>query len=236
MRRVERADIDVLVLCGGLGKRLRSVVNDRPKPMAEVGGRPFLDILVEHVASFGFRRFILCTGYMADCVKRHYRRKEGSLDIICSEEKTPLGTGGAIKNAYGFINSSPFLVVNGDSLCDVDLEKFLEFHLKTKALCSIVITNAQDTNDCGNVALGRHYQVADFSEKTKGIEDSYVSVGVYLFEKRLLSLMPAGHFSLEEDIFPVIVNREFYGYISDKGFIDIGTAQSYKKAAEMLGT
>lgn len=236
MKRVDPADIDVLVLCGGIGKRLQSVVNDRPKPMAKIGGRPFLDILVSRVASFGFRRFILCTGYMADSIRQHYQDGEGSLEIVFSEEKTPLGTGGAIGNAGRLIKSLLFLVLNGDSLCDVDLKKFLRFHRKTRALCSIVLAYSENSKDYGNVALGQDSRVTQFDEKAQASKDSFVSAGIYLFQKQVLSFMPVGNFSLEKDLFPAIVGRGFYGYISDKGFIDIGTPQKYMNAQWMLRT
>ena len=94
----ELANTDVVILCGGAGTRLSAVVADRPKPMAEMNQRPFLDILIDYFAAFGLKRFILCAGHMSQVIKDHYSKKEGSLKFIISEEKTPLGTaGGASK-------------------------------------------------------------------------------------------------------------------------------------------
>ncbi|MCK4795557.1 MAG: nucleotidyltransferase family protein, partial [Desulfobacteraceae bacterium] len=228
-------EINVIILCGGQGKRLQSIVNDRPKPMAEVGGRPFLDILIDYVASFGFRRFILCICYMGDFIRRHYQNRKGPLETIFSEEKKPLGTAGAIKKAEPFIGSSPFLVMNGDSFCKVDLRRFLKFHLTTKALSSIVLTNTKDTDSYGNVTLGKSQRIINFSEKTKSHKNSLVSAGIYFFQKEILSLIPANkNFSLEKDLFPSIVDKGFYGYVSTKEFIDIGTPERHKKAREII--
>lgn len=235
MIRIEPKNIDVVILCGGLGKRLQSVVNDRPKPMADVGGRPFLDILIDYVASFGFRRFILCICYMGDFIRQHYQNRKGPLEIIFSEEKTPLGTAGAIKKAGPLIGSSPLLATNGDSFCKADLRGFLEFHLITKALSSIVLTNMKDTDDYGNVTLGKSQRIIDFSEKTKSHKNSFVSTGIYLFQKEILSLIPANkNFSLEKDLFPSIVGKGFYGYVSTEEFTDIGTPERHKRAERLL--
>ena len=234
MARIDPKNIDVVILCGGLGKRLQSVVNDRSKPMVEINGRPFLDVLIDYVASFGFRRFILCIGYMGDFIKRYYRNREGLLEIIFSEEKEPLGTAGAIKKAESLIRSSPFLVMNGDSFCKVDLRIFFQFHLKKKAFSSIVLTNATDTDDYGNVVLGESARIIAFDEKTKKQKSNLVSAGIYLFQKEILSLIPANkNFSLEKDFFSKKVSNRFYGYITQKTFIDIGTPARYKKAEEL---
>ncbi len=121
--------MDVIILCGGLGMRLRDVVGDRPKSMAEISGRPFLDILVDYVARYGFTHFILCTGFKGDLIKRYYKNKRGRLIFVVSDEDQPLGTAGAIKNAESFIESDMFLVLNGDSLCEIDIEDFIKFHI-----------------------------------------------------------------------------------------------------------
>lgn len=226
--------IDAVILCGGLGERLRDVVSNRPKAMAEINRRPFLDILINYVADFGFRRFILCIGYMGDFIKQYYQQKKGSLKIIFSEEKEPLGTAGAIKNAESLIKSSPFLALNGDSFCQIDLRKFLQFHLEKKALASIVLTKAIDSGDYGNVALGESGQIITFDEKTNKHKNSFVNAGIYLFQKRILSSISTNEkFSLEKDFFPKMVANKFYGYITQKRFIDIGTPARYKKAEKL---
>ena len=99
MDQIVIQDIDVVVLCGGLGERLRGVLGNYPKPMVEINGSPFLDILIHYVAGYGFTRFILCTGYRSDLIKRYYKDKRTGFTVLISNEERPLGTAGAIKNA-----------------------------------------------------------------------------------------------------------------------------------------
>ena len=222
-------EIDVIVLCGGLGKRLRSVISDRPKPMAEIGHRPFLDILIAYTSRYGFRRFILCLYYMKEVIKEYYRGK----GIIFSEEEEPLGTGGAIKKAEPLIKSSPFLVMNGDSFIPLDLNKFITFHSEKKAAVSIALAKAEKTEDYGAVRLGDDERIVNFSEKRK--EKGLVNAGVYLFKRNVLSLIPSStNYSLEYDLFPRMVGKGLYGYQTDETLIDIGTPKGYKRAQEMF--
>jgi len=119
---LDASKIDVAILCGGLGTRLKNVINDRPKSMAEINGTPFLDLLIDHIAKFGFKHFILCTGHMGETIENRYAGKKPAINIEISREIQPLGTGGALKNGSQLITSNPFLVVNGDSFCAVDLK------------------------------------------------------------------------------------------------------------------
>lgn len=233
---VKTDKIEVVVLCGGLGKRLKPLISDRPKPMASINGRPFLDILINYGAEFGFRRFILCIGHMGRQIKKYYQgSRRRPVEILFSEEKEALGTGGAIKKAEPLIKSSPFLVINGDSFCKVDLRKFLDFHFEKKALVSIVMTHTEENKDYGTVTRGGLGRVIGFDEKARQHNADFINTGIYLFQKEILSLMPEGkRFSLEIDFFPKIIGREFYGYITEGLFVDIGTPEGYRKARRIL--
>jgi NDP-sugar pyrophosphorylase family protein len=225
-------EIDVLILCGGLGKRLRSVINDRPKPMAEIAHRPFLDILIAYTSHYGFRRFILCLGYMKEVIKEYYQGKKG---IIFSEERELLGTGGALKNAESLIRSDPFLVMNGDSFSPVGLDKFIDFHINKQALISIALDRAKKTTDYGVITLGGSQRIVSFNEKARVKKNSFVNAGIYLLKKSILPLIPPStNYSLEYDLFPRMVGKGLYGYRTNKTLIDIGTPGGYKRAKEML--
>ncbi|KPK41110.1 MAG: hypothetical protein AMJ78_06400 [Omnitrophica WOR_2 bacterium SM23_29] len=223
--------IDVLILCGGEGKRLRGIIEDRPKPMAEIRGRPFLDILIDYIASQGFRRFILCAGYKGEIVRRYYKNKHGSLNILVLKESKLLGTAGAIKNAESIIKSNPFLVMNGDSFCSLDLHKFINFHKEKKASFSMVLVNTKANKDYGVVNIDSSRRIISFSEKIKAKKGVLINSGIYLFGKRIFSVIEAGKkLSLECDIFPRIVAEGFYGYVTKGRFIDIGTPDRYERA------
>lgn len=231
-----RKDIDVAILCGGLGKRLRSVVSDRPKPMAEVNGSPFLDILIDYVASYGFKRFILCTGYQGRLVKQYYQNRGGELTIVISEEKEPLGTGGAIKNAESFIQSEIFLVLNGDSFCELSINDFLNFHASKGAVVSIAVTPIERPLDSGVVRLDEDQKIISFEEKAPVNRTALVNAGVYLFDRTILKYMPSGKkFSLEHDFFPRILDKKIYGYITNERLFDIGTPERLELARQHFG-
>jgi NDP-sugar pyrophosphorylase family protein len=233
MRNIGPQDIDVVILCGGLGTRLQGVIDDRPKSMAEINDRPFLDILVDYVARYGFTRFILCTGFKGDLIKRHYETKRSGLVFLISEEKIPLGTAGAIKNAESFIESDTFIVLNGDSLCEIDIKDFLSFHIGKKALISIVLTTIKNSMDFGVVRLDRHQKIIGFGEKVMMHGDGLVNTGIYVFDRKILKEIPSsGKRSLEHDIFPGILDKAIYGYVTEKKLLDIGTPERLEIAKE----
>lgn len=211
--------IDIVMLCGGKGKRLQPVLNDRPKPMAEINGRPFLDILIDYITNYGFQRFILCTGYMGNFIKEYYQKKKGEIEILFSEEKEPLGTGGCIKNAELLIKGNTFLVLNGDSFILLDLNKFVIFHTEKKAIVSMAVSMSDKNDDYGRVKLGNDNRIISFNEKVA--DTNLINAGVYLFEKDVLSLIPANtNYSLEYDLFPSIGNLQGNVWISDEWNLD----------------
>jgi len=227
-------DVDILILCGGAGTRLRPVVSDRPKSMAAIAGRPFLDMLIGHVSGYGFRRFILCTGHMKDTISAYYSQRYRDLEIVFSEEEKPLGTAGAVREAEPHIRSSSFIVMNGDSFCPLHMREFLAFHHEHGADISIVLSRVKDAEDYGIVECDSAGVVVSFLERGQRRE-GLVNAGVYAMQKKILTAIPAGtFFSLEHDLFPSYVSRRFYGYVTDKPFIDIGTPERYAAACTMF--
>lgn len=227
--------IDVVILCGGEGKRLKSIVKDRPKPMAVFRGRPFLNILIDYVARYGFRRFILCAGYKGEIVERYYKNKKNRLKISVLREDKPLGTAGAIKNARGKIKSTPFLAMNGDSICRLDLHRFINFHKNRKADFSITLVKAKESEGYGVVKVENSGKIASFNEKSKAKRGDFVNAGIYLFEKRIFSLIKSDKkSSLEYDVFPKLITKRFFGYITDARLMDIGTPDRYTRAKKEL--
>lgn len=226
-------DIDVLILCGGRGSRLWEVISDRPKPMASIEQRPFLDILIDYFSRFGLRRFILCTGYMSEVIERYYRSKQTGLEIVFSDESKPLGTAGAVKNAEKFIQSRTFLVANGDSFCEIELHKFFVFHLEHRAVLSIAVTESKGNEDIGSIRLDADRKIIGFREKEQIQGEGFTNTGIYLFEKRILSKIKQGRpCSLEYELFPELIGRACYGYVSATKLVDIGTPERLKWARE----
>jgi D-glycero-alpha-D-manno-heptose 1-phosphate guanylyltransferase len=219
--------VDTVILCGGLGTRLKGVAKDLPKPMVDIHGKPFLDIIIDYIASFGFRRFILCSGYKADVIAEYYKKKNDGLEYVLSEEDAPLGTGGAVVQARNLISSKVFLGLNGDSFCQIDLKKFFEFHLEKKANVSIALTSIDDPQDYGSIDLNENQEITGFNEKSATPSGcGLINTGIYLFDRRSMDSFPAGKkLSLEYDVFPSFVEKGLHGYVGSAQLYDIGTPQ-----------
>lgn len=227
-------DIDVVILCGGKGRRLGAITKDIPKPMVMIGGRPFLDILIERISSFGFKRFVLCVGYKKEVAEEYFRaHKRSGVEVVFSreDERKLLGTGGGLKNAEGAIKSSTFLVMNGDSFLSMDFGRFLEFHGERKAVVSIALTKAAKRTDAGSVRLGAKDEIVEFSEKDNNGCTVYMNGGVYVFDSSVFRHMPvSAAFSLEYDLFPLLTGKGIYGYVTGGEVLDIGTTERLEMA------
>jgi NDP-sugar pyrophosphorylase family protein len=227
------AKIDVVVLCGGKGERLKAVSGDVPKILMPIAGRPFIDILIESLLPFGFRRFILCVGYLREKVRDHFAAMD--YDVVLSEETEPLGTGGAVKNARTHITTSPFLLLNGDSLCPVDLRSFYDFHLQKGGVLSIVLSQPLSESAYGVVEMDSEKRIVAFREKAEARRGSFINAGVYLAERRIFDLVPENtRFSLETELIPAILPQGCYGFVTDADLIDIGTPERYVQALQKL--
>lgn len=223
---------DVYILCGGLGKRLKSITKNNPKPMVKIGEKPFLDIIIDYLSGFGFRHFILGIGCRAEVFKKYYKNfKLKDLNIDFCEEKTPLGTGGAVKKAKSLIKSNPFLVLNGDSFCEFNPLDFLKFHQDKKAVVSMLLRKVPSGADYGRVNLDKAGRVIDFNEKDSQASNCLINAGIYVFDKKVFDSMPQNKlFSLELDFFPKLTRGKCFGYTKSGFFIDIGTPERYLKA------
>lgn len=224
------SDVDVVILAGGLGKRLRSLVSDRPKVLAEVGQRPFLDILINYLRNTGFSRIILSIGYLKDQIKERYANQ----GILFAEEETPLGTGGGIKNAQELIRSKNFFVMNGDSWIPsgVNMNMIHNFHKDKKALATVVLSSPRIQKDYGVVFLDKENLISHFNEKSKEEGTHFLNAGIYLLNQELFSRMSQTPFSLESDFFPSLIGEAFYGFPIEGEVVDIGTPERYVEAQQ----
>ena len=224
---------DVVILCGGPGTRLGSMTKDIPKPMVMIGTRPFLEILIDYVISSGFRRFVLCVGHKKEAIEGFFSARKAGVTVVYSEEDEGalLGTAGAIKNAEKAVKSDTFLVLNGDSFAPIDLGSFLEFHEQKKGSVSIALTRAAQRIDAGSVRLNEKDEVTGFSEKNSIGPGTYMSAGVYFFNTTVFRHIPgAARFTLEYDLFPALIGKGIYGYITDADVVDIGTPERLARA------
>ena len=227
------SEIDVVILAGGFGTRFASVVKDTPKILAPMGGRPLLDIIMDRLSRNGTGRVILCLGYLRDKVTAYVRNKSLIDDkfskIEISEEENPLGTGGALKNAESLIRSDNFIVMNGDTLHQFNLELFHRFHQDNNGMLSILTTQS-DRKDVGQIRVDDSGCILGFEERG-GDSGTMVSAGLYIMRKQALVHMPDGEFSLEYDFFPEFVKLfPCHAFITDGVVLDIGTPERYYQA------
>ncbi|MBL9167152.1 MAG: nucleotidyltransferase family protein [Verrucomicrobiales bacterium] len=225
----------VAILAGGLGTRLRSVVNDRPKVLAEISGRPFLSFWLETLAQQGFREVVICAGYLAEQVEQCLGDTFGPLQLRYSIEPQPLGTGGALRLASDRFSTDQVMVLNGDSFCEVDLAAFWKAHLERRLPASMVLRYEEDTRRYGRVTLSSDGRLENFLEKSDLIRPGWINAGIYLLPKDWISRVPAAQaISLERDLLPGWMGEGIYGFPSAGRFIDIGTPESFARAGEFF--
>ena len=225
-----------LVLAGGFGTRLKEVIHDRPKVMAEINGRPFLEYILEVLRKNGLNEIVISIGFLGDFVRNHFGDgKEFGLKIHYCEEKYPLGTGGAVKEAERFFKET-FLVLNGDTYLDTDLSKVISFHRQKRAESTIVLTRRRSVKETGLVLQGKVGEITSFLEKPSKDKEGLINCGYYILEPEVLKGIKKGkRISLEKEVFPSLVKRGvLYGIEVKENFIDIGTPKSYQKAREVL--
>lgn len=228
--------MDAIILAGGKGTRLASIVSDVPKPLAPVNGRPFLDYIIgQLLKSNTVTRVILSIGHLADKIVDYYANADFGMPIIFAKEETLLGTGGAIKFAADqYIKGESFLVMNGDSMIDANFDQFAKYHACSGNLVSILLAQVQDSARYGSVEL-KGSRIVKFTEKTGAAVPGVINAGVYLIEKSFLSQFPVGKCSFETDVLPKASETgRVGGHISDGAFLDMGLPESYAEASLFL--
>jgi NDP-sugar pyrophosphorylase family protein len=225
-------DTPVLLLVGGLGTRLRSVLSDKPKPLAPIGGISFLELLVMQVGLQGLHRLVMCTGFRAGQIQQEFGDGgKWNVRIDYSEESRPLGTAGAIKLAERFVSqASYFVVMNGDSFLELDLRRLIRFHREHGGSASIAVRRVPDAGRYGTVHVDENNRVVRFNEKMGIPESGVINGGVYVFNRDILGSIPNGPSSLEKDVFPALLNQRVFALEQDGIFIDIGTPEDYARA------
>ena len=225
-------DVKAVLLVGGLGTRLRSVVPSAPKVLASVGKKSFLHLLVSQLRSQGIRRLVMCTGYLAEQIEHEFGDgRAWDVAIEYSEEEQSLGTAGAVKLAARYLKDDPeFLVMNGDSFLEIDFHNFMAFHRSHDAMATIAVLNVENTNRYGTVSVDANGRVLGFAEKTGREVPGLVNGGVYVFKRAVLERIPEHQSSLEKEIFPRLVDQGVYAQEQHGMFIDIGTPADYARA------
>lgn len=225
------------ILAGGLGTRLSTVSPACPKTIAMVAGKPFLVHLLEWLRKQDVHDVVLCVGYRWQDI-RGILGNGLSLDmrLTYSIENVPLGTAGAIKKAQPFLDGT-FLVLNGDTYVDADLNALSDFHHQKGALATLALVHADDKSRYGTVYLDKEGRIKVFYEKQWGGAGGWISAGLYVFEPMIFSYIPDGRpVSLELEVFPRLVAEQnlIYGFPIRSYFVDIGTPEAYLRCQKEL--
>lgn len=221
--------MEAIILAGGFGTRLRPCVDNLPKPLAPIGGRPFLCYLLDYLYANGVHRAIISTGHLADYIEEQIGRTYRGMVVDYCHEETPLGTGGAIKKALGMCSEEYAVTVNGDSFFDVDLFEMRDFHEKSGYPLTVAAREVPWAENSGFMTI-KNGRLSGFREK--GVKSAgLINGGIYFINKNLLDGVEEEKFSFEKLVLeggycPVAV-IESSGY-----FIDIGIPENYRKAEE----
>jgi D-glycero-alpha-D-manno-heptose 1-phosphate guanylyltransferase len=227
---------EAIILAGGFGTRLRHLIKDVPKPMATVNGLPFLQFLLKKLQKFGIEHIILSTGYLHEKIETCFGHSFENLDIAYSQEFEPLGTGGAIQLALTQIQTEHILVLNGDTLFDIDLECFTRFYQEKNSCLAVALRKVKDVNRYGSVEINAENKIIGFAEKNKLQGKGLINGGIYLLNKSLFnSQKEKKAYSFEKDILEKQYRtNNFFGLPFDNYFIDIGVPEDYNRAQNEL--
>ena len=227
--------MQAILLCGGMGTRLRSVVADRPKPMADICGKPFLQYLLEMLRDKGITEVIFALGYMGEMIEEYFQ--DGSafgLKIAYSYEEEPLGTGGAIRNALPKILEEEVLVLNADTYFPMDYQGLYRFHQENDGDFSLATRAVPDISRYGAVRRDAAGRILAWNEK---LEDGgqplagEINGGIYVMKKSLIAEIPEGKQSLEQDCIPKWLSegKRIFGLPFEGYFMDIGIPKDYQQ-------
>ncbi len=222
---------EAIILAGGLGTRLRRVVKDVPKPMANINGKPFLEYLLLNLERKGIEKVVLSVGYRWKVIENYFGKRHSNIEILYSAENTPLGTGGAIKQAINLVDSEEVFILNGDTLFDIDLDSFFKQHKNKGSNLSLALKRMENCDRYGTVEIGEDNRIVAFLEK-ENRKEGLINGGVYLLNKAFFSSFKLPQvFSFEKEfLYQHYKKYPFYGFPFDSYFIDIGVPDDYEKA------
>ena len=222
--------MQAIILAGGFGTRLQSVVKDLPKPMADVNGKPFLTYILDELIKYGFTKAILAVGYKKECIIDYFHSNYKGLEIVYSVENEPLGTGGCVKQAMSYVDDDFVFVINGDTLFKIDYLSMSQLNTM-----SIACKYLENFDRYGEVSINKENTITSFNEKKK-VDKGYINGGIYYLPKYIFDgYQLPNKFSLEKDFFERYINElNIKAYKSEDYFIDIGIPEDYEKTKKAL--
>lgn len=230
-----------IILAGGFGTRLQTVIKNIPKPMAPIHARPFLEHLMFYWKNQGITRFILSVGYLYENIVTYFGSAFQGCQIIYAVEKEPLGTGGALLHALSYYHGTkPILVMNGDTFFAINYNDFLHFHQTNQSILSLALHQVQKNDRYTGILSDQNEQIISFSDPgEQNTNKCIINGGLYLIDPAIikhLAFKTDKKVSLEQDVFPYLQKQKekISGRIFDSVFIDIGVPTDYQRAAGVL--
>lgn len=227
-----------VVLAGGQGTRLGNMVRNTPKPMLEIDGKPFLVHLIGEFARFGFHRFLLLTGYKTEIVQEYFSQSAPAIpagvDVTIVKEKEPLGTGGALCAASGYLDET-FVLCNGDSLCLFNYLRLITSLKADGSLARMAVMPVEDNTRYGEILLAGNH-VTGFAERSVNGGSGIMNTGIYFMHREIVNLISPGKSSLERDVFPHLAASGLLqaAQVSPHFFIDIGVPKDFARAQKAV--
>jgi|TARA_B100000315_G_scaffold260131_1_gene319451 NDP-sugar pyrophosphorylase family protein len=231
----ELSQVTAVILAGGFGTRLSKIVSDRPKVMAGINSKPFITFLLDQLVEAGIENVVISTGFMAHVIEGAIGFSYEGMQVDYSREKTPLGTGGALKLAGRVVDTEFCQVMNGDSCTEFDPISLFMTHKQKNANITILVKAVADTSRYGAIKMSDQKEIVGFMEKGSSTGTGLINTGVYAMKastfKEIPDRIPS---SLEYDFFPSMIDKGIYGYETEGKFIDIGTPESYAQAEKFF--
>jgi D-glycero-alpha-D-manno-heptose 1-phosphate guanylyltransferase len=227
--------MEAIILAGGFGTRLRDIVKDIPKPMADIGGRPFLSYLLDYLLRYGITEVFLSVGYKHEVIENYFGAKYKDMNIRYVVEGSPMGTGGALREALKQTDGPDVVAMNGDSFFNLDLKDMIDFHYSHGAMMTIALKAMRNFDRYGSVVMDGD-RVIGFEGKVYK-DFGYINGGMYVMKNNIFqSLCPVStNFSLEHDFLNKHIQHiASSAYISNGYFIDIGIPDDYIRARQEL--
>ena len=226
--------MQVVVLAGGFGTRLRPWTYEIPKPILPMLDKTLLEHVVEVVPSDKVDEVVVAGGYKVDDIEAYFKEADVSYDVRIVRETEPLGTGGALGNCRDVV-SGQFVCLNGDIISSLDMQVGLDLHQKNGGVGTLALWEVEDPTRFGIVGLDDEQRITKFKEKPAPEEvfSNLINAGSYLFEDDIFGYIPSGRSSLEREVFPVLAEeRKLNGFSFDGYFIDAGTPKSWSLGVE----
>ena len=228
-----------IILAGGLGSRLKSKVKDRPKPMAIINGKPFLVYLIDYLVNHGINHIHLSVGYMNEKITTYFGSNYKSVNITYSIEEEKLGTGGGLKLSLQDLHlSEDFLLLNGDSFFNINLNELINFHKKKDSFMTLSLFKFSEPKRYGEIIFDKNNSVECIKEKSVS-QNGFANAGIYVLNPNIKDILDKFYkktFSIEDDLINKLIDEKYSikAMMSKEKFIDIGIPNDYIIAREFF--